>query len=691
MSLASLKPISGPARRKQSAGINALLALARKLGPGAKLPTTRELAKALGITGATLTRCLENLESRGVLRCLQGSGIYVEKGVLDRRIGLVFGYNIFAEEESAFGGQILKYCATRAADRHEYFSFFLDLPVMKGLMNGTEVPAHQDLSDALKQGKLNGIILVGRNSVEQEDWLRSQGVPVACAEARRGAVSNVPGIVCFDYESLVFQGLERLKRAGCKQVGLLAVLREHEEMFRQGLRKFNLSTHEKWIFTPPTEEPIPQTERRDFHTHVARKFLELNNWKKDKNSLPDGLIITDDVMTTGACAVFADEGLKIGEDLIICSQANKGSGTLDPLDVLRVEFDPEDMATALFDVLETMMDGDALPPSPHLLTPVPLSEETDRQEPLKAGRRKHHASGKASPIAKEASKLERIAIYTPIDSISDPTRWFAKTLIAELQQMLDSQGIESQVWVDSRPAEQRNTLWKELENSAHRDEIQGVILVDGDTNIFAWAKTLPIPIAALTSEDHPCAATFDMWHMFELGMQSLAKKGCRSLGLITVHPMSEHYREYFDVMIEMASRYGLEIKNRWIRIPRQPGLSGWDLERFGFEEFPALWKQKDRPDGLIIEPDIVVEGAITAMLQLRVNPPDDIKLVLHRNEKHPYLLPFPATLLVTSEREYAKALLDQIKRQVEGKPVSRILVRHKLQEYAGDTSTPSKL
>lgn len=672
MSLASLKPISGPARRKQSAVISALLGLARKLGPGAKLPTTRELAKALGITGATLTKCLENLESRGVLRCLQGSGIYVEKGVLERRIGLVFGYNIFAEEESAFGGQLLRNCANRAAEHHEYFSFFLDLPVMTGLMNGTEVPAHQDLSDALKNGRLNGLILVGRNSIEQEKWLRSQGVPVASAEARLGAVSKVPGIVCFDYEQLILQGLERLKRAGCQQVGLLAVLQEHVEMFRRGLQKLGLSTSENWIYSPPTEEPIAHDERKAFHTHIANEFLTRNGWGKSKNSLPEGLLITDDHMTAEVCSVLAQRKVTLGEDLIICSQANKGASTLDKLNVLKVEFDPQDMAAALFDVLEMLMDGDTPPNSPHLLAPVPLMEvASEKETPRRQG-------------SSNISKLEKLAIHTSIDSISDPTRWFAKTLTAELQDILQSRGIESQIWVDSRAPELRNSTWRELEDSARRSEVQGVILVDGDTNHFAWAKKLPVPIATPTSENHPCAVTFDMWHMFELGMQSLAEKGCRSLGLITVHPVSENYREYFDIMIEMAARYKLEIRNEWIRIPKQPGLTGWDLERFGFEEFHALWRQKQRPDGLIIEPDIVAEGAITAMLQLQVHPPKDIQLVLHRNEKHPYLIPFPATLLVTSEREYAEALLKLIENQIAGKTTPRILVRHKLQEHSGD-------
>jgi DNA-binding LacI/PurR family transcriptional regulator len=370
MPIRSLQPISGPPRRKQPAVIEALTVLAKQLGPGAKLPTTRELARALDITGATLTRCLEQLEARGILRCLQGSGVYVDDGVLQKRIALIFGHNIFSAGSSAFGSLVLKHCTERASEHNERFSFFLDTPAFHGVMNGSEVPAHQDLSDALNQGKLDGIILMASNSVEQEAWLRSQGIPVACAEARRGAFTNSPGIVCFDYQDLIRQGVDLLCGAGCRTVGLIGVLREHEEMFRSALQARGISVKEKWIISPPTEEPIPAEELPAYNAGAAKQFLAQCGWSAGTASdLPDGLLLTDDVMANAILSTFAGQGLRIGQDLKICSHANKGSETLAEWDIIRVEFDPADMATALFDVLEAAMAGTPLP-SPYLLRPI---------------------------------------------------------------------------------------------------------------------------------------------------------------------------------------------------------------------------------------------------------------------------------------------------------------------------------
>ena len=371
MPLLTIKPISGPPRRKQPAVIEALTVLAKQLGPGAKLPTTRDLASALNITGATLTRCLEQLEARGILRCLQGSGVYVDNGVFQKRIALIFGHDVFSAGASSFGSLVLKHCTDRASEHNERFSFYLDTPAFHGMMNGAEVPAHQDLSDALNQGKLDGIILMARNSVEQEAWLRGHGIPVVCATSRRGAFTNNPGIVCFDYLELTRQGVDRLCGAGCRTVGLIGGLREHDGMFRHALQAHGISVKKKWIISPPTDEPIPQEDLTTYNAEAARQFLAQCGWSAGSTSsdLPDGLLITDDLMANAILTAFADQGLRIGQDLKVCSHANKGSDTLAKWDILRVEFDPAEMAAALFDVLETAMAGTPLP-SPYLLRPV---------------------------------------------------------------------------------------------------------------------------------------------------------------------------------------------------------------------------------------------------------------------------------------------------------------------------------
>ncbi|MFZ4388055.1 MAG: substrate-binding domain-containing protein [Chthoniobacterales bacterium] len=351
--------------------IAALQILAQQIGPGGKLPTTRKLSRDMNITGATLARCLEQLEMRGVLKCVQGSGIYVEAGVNQKRIALVFGRNIFSAEASSFGALVLKHCARRASEHNERFSFYLDTPAFNGLKD-SQIPAHQDLVDALNHRKIDGILLIARNSPEQEAWLRSHRIPVVCPDVTRSAVADDTAALWFDYQELIQQGVDRLSGTGCRSVGLISVLREHKEMFCNALQARGLSVKEKWIISPPGDKHIQEEDRAAYSAEVAKQFLAQCGWsaRSTRSDLPDGLLLTDDMMTKTILPVFAGQGLRIGQDLKICSHANKGSETLVEWDILRVEFDPADITVALFDVLEAAMDGTPLP-SPYIIRPVP--------------------------------------------------------------------------------------------------------------------------------------------------------------------------------------------------------------------------------------------------------------------------------------------------------------------------------
>lgn len=52
-------------------------------------------------------------------------------------------------------------------------------------------------------------------------------------------------------------------------------------------------------------------------------------------------------------------------------------------------------------------------------------------------------------------------------------------------------------------------------------------------------------------------------------------------------------------------------------------------EHFGYESMKTLWSRGPRPDGLFIFPHTAVRGSLTALLELGVNIPSDLKLVAH--------------------------------------------------------------
>ena len=54
-----------------------------------------------------------------------------------------------------------------------------------------------------------------------------------------------------------------------------------------------------------------------------------------------------------------------------------------------------------------------------------------------------------------------------------------------------------------------------------------------------------------------------------------------------------------------------------------------------------LWQQSDRPDGLVVNDDILCWGVLRGVLQLGINVPDDLKIVSEGNKgiEFPYHLP----------------------------------------------------
>ena len=99
-----LKPVQS--RRKADAAQSALRELALSLGANAKLPTVREICKAMKISAVTAEVVLSGLEEQGVLTRRQCSGIFVSPRLYQKSVGLVFGRQAFAPGASPFWMQV---------------------------------------------------------------------------------------------------------------------------------------------------------------------------------------------------------------------------------------------------------------------------------------------------------------------------------------------------------------------------------------------------------------------------------------------------------------------------------------------------------------------------------------------------------------------------------------------------------
>jgi len=296
---------------------------------------------------------------------------------------------------------------------------------------------------------------------------------------------------------------------------------------------------------------------------------------------------------------------------------------------------------------------------------------------------RHH--GKGTFVQKRNEKLTCVGVYSRTTNDAP----FAHAVREMVKQELHSAGIEMDVWVDSRPIDRHDTPWEPLVKAAEQRRIQAFIGVETDIPLLKWQQRLSVPSAFLGGlPSLPNCVNVDPKQMVEISLRELARQGCRSVGVIApvmdadrfAHPDGSHnaWLGALEHFTTVAVELGLVMKNEWMRLlaHHEPGVKG--QERFGYEEFLNLWSQPEKPEGLLILNDVSARGALMAMCEKHVRVPEELKLVLQKNESIDLFCPMSATFVVASEREVARALIGQVQKQFRGESCEPISLPFKL-------------
>jgi DNA-binding LacI/PurR family transcriptional regulator len=94
--------------------------------------------------------------------------------------------------------------------------------------------------------------------------------------------------------------------------------------------------------------------------------------------VPDGVVILDDMMTSGALHGLSQLGLSVGEDVRVATHTNRGSHLLFGYEsrLSLLEVDPAQIAAAMFGLLELLMRGEEPPENVVSIGPTLRSEST---------------------------------------------------------------------------------------------------------------------------------------------------------------------------------------------------------------------------------------------------------------------------------------------------------------------------
>lgn len=339
--------------------------LAERVGPGAQLPTTRELTRLLGVSLATLDRALTELEAQGGIDRHHGVGITVRQEIRQRTIGIVCGKDIFYAGVSPFWGLLVNALTRQVIARGQRADFYVDLPTPQA-----QAASRQELHDHLAARRLAGLLMLNIQSAEEVEELRAFGVPVVVFG------SAPPHMVGPDNDGLIRAGVAALAARGCRRIGLLTTVARATGLFREAAAQRGVECDPRWQavldIIPPTDPTAP------YVTPEERGYRVVSEWlAAAAQPTVTGLLSTDDILTRGAIVALERAGRRVGRDIQIATLANRGSPALlgheDRL--IRLETDPAAVAAAMVTMLDELLAGSKSVTAP-VLVPVAVIEPT---------------------------------------------------------------------------------------------------------------------------------------------------------------------------------------------------------------------------------------------------------------------------------------------------------------------------
>jgi DNA-binding LacI/PurR family transcriptional regulator len=367
MSNAKLQPFSH--RTKTQALTSYLTDLAHQLGPETRMPTMQQLCDDLQVSVVTLNRALSELEAQNIITRKHGVGIFVSPRLQQKTIGLVYDRDILQPGTSPFAAMLVEEARRRADAGHEEFSVFLAVPSRDG------APVHHDLVEAIHAHRLHGIIFIGEQNPQAAAWLEKQNLPLV-------ALAYTPLTrwrVKIEHAETARIGVRALAAQGCKRLALLMPLgcgigrapgeKSFPELdaFKAALKKAGLPFEAALVW----QNEALRSDAACTESNQEQGWRAVADLFSNRDFAPDGLVILDDMMARGALVGLGKLGLRPGEDIKIATHINKGSAALHGYedDLTLIEIDPAQIVTALFALLEPLMEGQT--PSENVVSILP--------------------------------------------------------------------------------------------------------------------------------------------------------------------------------------------------------------------------------------------------------------------------------------------------------------------------------
>lgn len=279
-------------------------------------------------------------------------------------------------------------------------------------------------------------------------------------------------------------------------------------------------------------------------------------------------------------------------------------------------------------------------------------------------------------VRAHGGEFRRVGIYLTRTPAKPDMRFYAE-LVAHLLQQFSTEGVEARVFYDDRgEQENQTTPWPPLAEAVRNGEIEALAVPLANKCVLNWSYKLGVPAAccgaAKIAGYEAIGWNFTPW--CEALAEEFRRRGMRRVGLLSSVPdginwvgLPQFTRQFLTCM----EAHRIDCPPEWRLVPdAEFPYAGGHVE-WGHRNGLRFLKFPDRPDALVVFPDIVAVGVISGILESGADALGKTRLFVHCHPDSPIYLPVPCTVFGDSIAENARALIAALHRAAVGEPPAR--------------------
>lgn len=312
--------------------------------PGDQLASDTAQAARFGVSINTIRAAMQMLCNERLLVREHGRGTFVADLSVARRVLVVMLPEVLDTRGAYFFGGVFR--AVEQGLRQEGFE-----PVL--CLREDQDAAVPELVRQAPEGAVRGAVVVQhRLDGTFVRWLEEHGIPVVLH-------GESPGewVVQNDHPGLVRAAVRYLIGRGRRRIAFLLPALDAPgggewwtALLRGEMGQAGVETRENWLCS--VEDPRRPGSGWEHFRRIWRS----------RGEKPDGLFVGLDVLYRDAAMAILQLGIRVPQDLLVVTHANRGSGMFCPFPTVRLEFDPALYARSMVDMLLRRIRGG--PPGP---------------------------------------------------------------------------------------------------------------------------------------------------------------------------------------------------------------------------------------------------------------------------------------------------------------------------------------